>query len=258
MGQNPVQGQPSFGAKGSSRKTLFRHLWRSCSAAWKPKRRTDGSTNNYSAHRTNGLDVRGWARRRWRWGTVALSWCFARLEWHRQPSTVDNETRELQAREGEAPIAGARGVCRSGGGQKKKELMGAFRCAGRELWRKGEPNNSKRPAIPPLMLSKVHIAGCSKAESLHRHHGVPWLDGYEEYAGALLHRSGVGKGQPVRVYDIDANRGWVSVGISSDTGAFAAESIRRWWKASSESLYSTAREPIMTADCGGGRREHSR
>jgi hypothetical protein len=39
----------------------------------------------------------------------------------------------------------------------------------------------------------------------------------------------LGKVAPYGVYDIAANHGWVSVGIDADTGAFAVESIRRWW-----------------------------
>ncbi len=31
------------------------------------------------------------------------------------------------------------------------------------------------------------------------------------------------------MYDVAANTGWVSVGSDHDTGAFAVESIRRWW-----------------------------
>ena len=40
----------------------------------------------------------------------------------------------------------------------------------------------------------------------------------------------LGKAVPYGVYDIAANLGWVSVGISHDTAAFAVESIRRWWQ----------------------------
>ena len=40
----------------------------------------------------------------------------------------------------------------------------------------------------------------------------------------------LGKVAPYGVYDIAANHGWVSVGVDADTGAFAVESIRRWWQ----------------------------
>ena len=38
----------------------------------------------------------------------------------------------------------------------------------------------------------------------------------------------LGKVAPYGVYDVTANTGWVSVGITSDTAEFAVKSIRRW------------------------------
>ena len=76
---------------------------------------------------------------------------------------------------------------------KNKELVGSFKNAGREVRPKGSPE--------PV---NVHD---------------------------FIDRE-LGKVNPYGVYDIGANSGWVSVGISSDTAAFAVESIRRWWKAS--------------------------
>ena len=61
----------------------------------------------------------------------------------------------------------------------------------------------------------------------------------------------LGKVNPYGVYDVGANNGWVSVGISSDTAAFAVESIRRWWHTSGGPRYPNARELLITADCGG-------
>jgi hypothetical protein len=74
---------------------------------------------------------------------------------------------------------------------KKKELVGDFKNAGRELCPQGQPERVR-----------VHDFK------------IPEL----------------GKVAPYGVYDIAANQGWVSVGIDADTGAFAVESIRRWWQ----------------------------
>lgn len=60
-----------------------------------------------------------------------------------------------------------------------------------------------------------------------------------------------GKVAPYGVYDITQNKGWVSVGISSDTATFAANTIRRWWNEMGCPLYSKSRELLITADCGG-------
>jgi hypothetical protein len=60
-----------------------------------------------------------------------------------------------------------------------------------------------------------------------------------------------GKVAPYGVYDIAANHGWVSVGIDADTGAFAVESIRRWWQKLGQARYPDATSLTITADCGG-------
>ena len=95
---------------------------------------------------------------------------------------------------------------------KKKELVGAFSNGGRELRPKGEPERVQVHDFVDTELGKVN---------------------------------------PYGVYDIGDNSGWVSVGISSDTAAFAVESIRRWWQASGRARYPHASELLITADCGG-------
>src|SRR5919206_2678974 len=95
---------------------------------------------------------------------------------------------------------------------KKKELIGDFRNAGRELRPKGQPE--------PV---RVH-----------------------DFALPEL-----GKAVPYGVYDLAANAGWVNVGISHDTAVFAVESIRRWWQHLGAERYPTATRLLITADCGG-------
>ena len=103
---------------------------------------------------------------------------------------------------------------------KKKELVGDFKNAGRELRPKGQPE--------PV---RVH-----------------------DFALPEL-----GKVAPYGVYDIAANTGWVNLGITSDTAVFAVESIRRWWHELGQPRYPGAkrlqRNPkdlrVITADCGG-------
>ena len=95
---------------------------------------------------------------------------------------------------------------------KKKELVGDFKNNGRELRPKGQP---------------------------------------EAGAGARLQDPGTRQGRPYGVYDIAANQGWVSVGIDADTGAFAVESIRRWWQKLGKARYPDATCLTITADCGG-------
>ena len=61
----------------------------------------------------------------------------------------------------------------------------------------------------------------------------------------------LGKVVPYGVYDIGKNKGWVSVGISSDTAKFAVNTIRTWWLTDGIKRYPQATELTITADCGG-------
>ena len=95
---------------------------------------------------------------------------------------------------------------------KKKELVGDFKNGGRELRPRGQPE--------PVRVHDFII---------------PEL----------------GKVAPYGVYDIAANTGWINLGITSDTAAFAVESIRRWWNELGHARYQDARQILITADCGG-------
>jgi hypothetical protein len=95
---------------------------------------------------------------------------------------------------------------------KKKELVGPFRNAGRELRPKGDPE-------------KVRVHDFL----------IPDL----------------GRVSPYGVYDLGQNEAWVSVGTDHDTAAFAVESIRRWWQTMGRPLYPEATRLLITADGGG-------
>jgi hypothetical protein len=95
---------------------------------------------------------------------------------------------------------------------KKKELIGDFKNGGREWQPQGTPEAVRVYAFIDPELGKV---------------------------------------APYGVYDVGANQGWVSVGITHDTAEFAVESIRRWWREMGQPLYPAARRLLITADCGG-------
>ena len=95
---------------------------------------------------------------------------------------------------------------------KKKEPVGDFKNGGRELRPKGRPE--------PVRVHDFII---------------PEL----------------GKAVPYGVYDVAANAGWVNLGISHDTAAFAVESIRRWWHELGAPRYPDATRLLINADCGG-------
>jgi hypothetical protein len=95
---------------------------------------------------------------------------------------------------------------------KKKENIGNFKNAGRELCEKGKPTKVNAHDFPDKRLGKV---------------------------------------VPYGIYDIGKNQGWVSVGISSDTAEFAVNTIRTWWYKMGAGRYPQADEILLTADCGG-------
>lgn len=95
---------------------------------------------------------------------------------------------------------------------KKKELVGEFKAVGQEWAPKGEPVEVNTHDFPS------HARG---------------------------------KATPYGVYDVALNEGWVSVGISSDTAQFAANSIMAWWKHLGKKRYPDAKILTITADSGG-------
>jgi hypothetical protein len=95
---------------------------------------------------------------------------------------------------------------------KKKELVGDFKNAGRTWRPQGKPEE---------------------------------VEVYDFLSQAL------GRAIPYGVYDLAANAGWVSVGMSSDTAAFAVQTIRRWWQDIGRPRYPNAQRLVITADGGG-------
>ena len=61
----------------------------------------------------------------------------------------------------------------------------------------------------------------------------------------------LGKITPYGIYDITANRGFVSVGTSHDTAAFAVSALRLWWQAEGSLRYPGASRLLVTCDAGG-------
>jgi hypothetical protein len=56
---------------------------------------------------------------------------------------------------------------------------------------------------------------------------------------------------PYGVYDIAANRGFVSVGCSHDTAAFAVNALRLWWRHEGAIRYEGASRLLVICDAGG-------
>lgn len=61
----------------------------------------------------------------------------------------------------------------------------------------------------------------------------------------------LGKVTPYGVYDVAADEGWVSVGITADTSEFAVQAIRTWRERMGRRRYPKAGALTITADGGG-------
>jgi hypothetical protein len=95
---------------------------------------------------------------------------------------------------------------------KKKELVGDFKNAGREWRPQGRPEEVR---VHDFLIKEL------------------------------------GRAVPYGVYDLASNTGWISVGMSSDTSAFAVQTIRRWWQDMGQGRYPHAKRLTITADGGG-------
>jgi hypothetical protein len=102
---------------------------------------------------------------------------------------------------------------------KKKELVGDFKNAGRELRRTGQPARVRAHDFKDKELGKV---------------------------------------APYGVYDLKHDEGFVSVGISNDTAQFSVASIRAWWRQLGRQRFPNASGLLITADCGGSNSHRAR
>lgn len=59
------------------------------------------------------------------------------------------------------------------------------------------------------------------------------------------------KAVPYGIYDLLANTGWIGLGLSSDTPAFAVDCLEAWWVAEGRLRYPDASELTVLADSGG-------
>jgi hypothetical protein len=61
----------------------------------------------------------------------------------------------------------------------------------------------------------------------------------------------LGRAVPYGVYDVTHNRGFVCIGTSGDTPAFAVDSISTWWQAEGVTRFLGADHLLLLADAGG-------
>ena len=61
----------------------------------------------------------------------------------------------------------------------------------------------------------------------------------------------LGRAVPYGVYDITMNRGFMSVGNSGDTSAFAVDAIAAWWHTEGKATWHSRDQLLVLADAGG-------
>ena len=102
------------------------------------------------------------------------------------------------------------------------------------------------PVVSVDTKKKEPIGNFKNAGADYRPEGEPLRVKVHDFEDKTL-----GKVAPYGVYDVTANEGWVSLGITSDTAEFAVASIRCWLERMGRQRYPDATELTITADCGG-------
>jgi Rhodopirellula transposase DDE domain len=103
-----------------------------------------------------------------------------------------------------------------------------------------------QPIISVDTKKKEMVGNYKNGGSDYRPKGDPQRVNVHDFVDKAL-----GKAVPYGVYDVAANAGFVSVGVTSDTAEFAVEAIRGWLGRMGRERYPRARELTITADCGG-------
>ena len=110
----------------------------------------------------------------------------------------------------------------------------------------GAAQAAGQPVISVDTKKKELIGNFKNGGSDYRPKGDPYRVNVHDFEDKAL-----GKVVPYGVYDVGANAGWVSLGITSDTAEFAVNSIRTWIDRVGRPRYPHMHELTITADCGG-------
>jgi Rhodopirellula transposase DDE domain len=84
-----------------------------------------------------------------------------------------------------------------------------------------------------------------------RNPGRVWCREAEAVNAHDFRDDALGRAVPFGIYDTRRDRGYVYVGLSADTAAFAVDAIARWWRDEGRRLYPDADELLIVCDAGG-------
>ncbi len=81
--------------------------------------------------------------------------------------------------------------------------------------------------------------------------GATWRQEAQQVNDHDFRSAAKGMAVPYGIYDIEANRGFVCVGVSYDTPEFAVECIVKWWRDEGRRQYPDTADVLILADGGG-------
>ena len=91
-----------------------------------------------------------------------------------------------------------------------------------------------------------------------KNHGVSWEQKPYLVKDHDFRSDADGMAVPYGIYDTQANLGFVVVGTSYETPAFAVNAIVLWWKGRGWRMYPKTEELLILADCGGANSARAR
>ena len=126
----------------------------------------------------------------------------------------------------------------SGSGPERNEQFGYIRELRERFRRRGLP-------VISVDTKKKELVGNFK------NNGAAWSKEPIAVNDHDFRSLGRGIAVPYGIYDVQANRGCVFVGMSGETPEPAVSSIEKWWRYDGQHRYKSADELLILADCGG-------
>ena len=111
---------------------------------------------------------------------------------------------------------------------------------------------SQRMAIVSVDTKKKEMVGNFK------NNGVSWETQPYRVNDHDFRSDAKGMAIPYGIFDTQTNRGFVVVGTSYETPAFAVDAIALWWKTCGTHLYSGTNQLLILADSGGANSARAR
>jgi len=120
------------------------------------------------------------------------------------------------------------------------------------IGRKREEYSSRGKPVISVDAKKKELVGKFKNP------GVSWQREAHLVKDHDFRSDAEGMAIPYGIYDTQTHLGFVVVGTSTETPAFAVDAVVSWWKRCGSSMYPDADEILILADCGGGNSARAR